>query len=95
MPGIAYEWDYRKASANIRKHGVSFPEATSVFGDPMSVTIPDPDHGWDEERFLILGMSSLQKVLVVVHTIRGARVRLISARPATRVEKRTYEEGYC
>lgn len=94
MSGIAYEWDSRKASANIRKHGVSFPEATSVFGDPMSVTIPDPDHSWDEERFLILGMSSLQKVLVVVHTIRGARVRLISARTATRVEKRTYEEGY-
>ena len=94
MYGIAFEWDSRKASSNIRKHGVSFEEATSVFGDTLSVTVPDPDHSGDEERFVVLGMSAGRKVLVVVHTVRGAGIRLISARPATRAETRTYEESY-
>jgi hypothetical protein len=78
MSGIAFEWD--------------FAEATTVFDDPLSITIPDPDHAADEERFVIVGMSSERSLLVVVHTIRGERIRLISARSATKHEKRDHEE---
>jgi uncharacterized DUF497 family protein len=92
MYGIAFEWDQRKDSANRRKHGVEFEEAATVFDDPLSVTIPDPDHASDEERFVIVGLSSQQSLLVVVHTIRGERIRLISARPASKHERRKYEE---
>ena len=81
-----------KESANERKHGVGFAEATTVFDDPLSITIPDPDHTIDEERFVIVGMSSERSLLIVVHTIRGERIRLISARPATKHERRIYEE---
>jgi uncharacterized DUF497 family protein len=94
MYGIAFEWDRRKNSANRLKHGVGFAEASTVFDDPLSTTIPDPDHGLDEERFVIVGMSSQQSLLVVVHPIRGERIRLISARSATKHERRTYEEHY-
>jgi uncharacterized protein len=93
MNGIAFEWDPRKDSANQRKHGVSFAEASTVFGDPLSVTVADPDSVIDEERFVIVGMSSQRTLLIVVHTIRYERIRLISARPATKHEKRNYEEG--
>jgi uncharacterized protein len=92
MQGIAFEWDRRKDSANRRKHGVGFAEATAVFDDPLSITISDPDHSGDEERYVIIGLSSKRRLLVVVHTNRGARIRLISARTATRHEKRKYEE---
>ena len=92
MFGIAFEWDPGKDSANRRKHGVGFVEASTVFDDPLSTTIPDPDYARDEERFVIVGMSSERTLLVVVHTIRGERIRLISARPATKHEKRNYEE---
>jgi uncharacterized DUF497 family protein len=92
MYGIAFEWDRRKDSANQRKHGVGFVEATTVFDDPLSITIPDPDHTIDEERFVIVVMSSERSLLIVVHTIRGERIRLISARPATKHERRNYEE---
>jgi hypothetical protein len=92
MYGIAFEWDQRKDSANRRKHGVEFEEAATVFDDPLSVTIPDPDHASDEERFVIVGLSSQQSLLVVVHTIGGERIRLISARPASKHERRKYEE---
>jgi hypothetical protein len=92
MYGIAFEWDPKKDSANQRKHGVGFAEATAVFDDPLSVTIPDPDQTSDEERFVIIGMSSNRSLLIVVHTIRGERIRLISARPATKHERRNYEE---
>ena len=92
MYGIAFEWDRRKDSANRRKHGVGFLEATTVFDDPLSKTIPDPDHAGDEDRFLIIGMSSQRNLLVVVHTIRGEQIRLISARLATNHERRNYEE---
>jgi uncharacterized DUF497 family protein len=92
MHGIAFEWDRRKDSANRRKHGVAFPDAITVFGDPLSITISDPDHS-DEERYVIVGLSSLRTLLVVVHTIREARIRLISARSATKHERRKYEEG--
>ena len=91
MQGLAFEWDSRKEAANRRKHNVGFAEASTVFGDSLSSTIPDPDHT-DEERFVIIGMSRERKLLVVVHTMRGARIRLISARTATRHEKRDYEE---
>ena len=92
MYGIAFEWDGRKDSANRRKHGVGFAEASTVFDDPLSITIPDPDHGLEEERFVIIGMSSKRSQLIVVHTIRGERIRLISARSATKDERRKYEE---
>ncbi|MGC9950815.1 MAG: BrnT family toxin [Bryobacteraceae bacterium] len=92
MYGIAFEWDRRKDSANRRKHGVGFAEATTVFDDPLSVTIPDPDDTAGDERFVIIGMSTERNLLIVVHTIRGERIRLISARPATKHERRNYEE---
>ena len=92
MYGIAFEWDPRKDTANRRKHGVEFAEATTVFDDPLSMTIPDPDHGRDEDRFVIIGMSGERSLLVVVHTIRGEQIRLISARLATKHERRKYEE---
>jgi uncharacterized DUF497 family protein len=92
MCGIAFEWDQRKDSANRRKHGVGFAEASTVFDDPLSIAIPDPDHDIDEERFVIVGMSSKRSLLIVVHTISGERIRLISARSATKHEKRNYEE---
>ncbi len=94
MYGIAFEWDRRKDSANRQKHGVEFAEAITVFDDPLSITISDPDHTIDEELFIIIGQSSKRSLLVVVHTIRGERVRLISARPATKHERRNYEETF-
>jgi len=92
MYGIVFEWDRRKDSANRRKHGVEFEEATTVFDDPLSMTIPDPDHASDEARFLIVGLSGQRNLLVVVHTVRGEQIRLISDRPATKHERRRYEE---
>jgi uncharacterized protein len=92
VEGAAFEWDPKKDSVNLHKHGVGFAEASTVFGDPVSVTIPDPDHAIDEERFVIIGASASQRLLVVVHTMRRARVRLISARTATTHEKRVYQE---
>jgi hypothetical protein len=92
MQGLAFEWDPKKEAANRRKHDVGFAEASSVFGDPLSITIPDPGHARSEERFVIIGKSSTNKLLIVVHTVREARVRLISARGATRHERRNYEE---
>ena len=86
------EWDSHKAEANLRKHGVSFEEAQTVFTDPLSITLPDPDHSEDEERFIDIGMSDHRRVLVVVYTERGQRIRLISARKATPVERKQYEE---
>jgi uncharacterized protein len=92
MQGFAFEWDGKKETANRRKHNVGFADASTVFGDPLSITIPDPDHAAGEERFLIIGMSSVRKLLVVVHTMRGERIRIISARIATQHERRNYEE---
>jgi hypothetical protein len=90
MSGIVFEWNGRKDSANQKKHGIGFLEASTVFDDPLSITIPEP--AADEERFIIVGMSSSHKLLVVVHTDRGERIRLISARPATKHERTNYEE---
>ena len=91
---MAYEfaWDPAKAAGNIQKHGVSFEEASSAFGDALSVLIPDPLHSADEERYTLLGQSTRGKLLVVVHTERGGVIRLISARVATANERRNYEE---
>lgn len=91
MNGIDFEWDPHKDFSNQRKHGVGFVEASTVFGDPLSITIQDS--AADEERFVIVGMSSEQRLLIVVHTVRQERIRLISARSATKHERRNYEEG--
>jgi uncharacterized DUF497 family protein len=90
---VEFEWDPKKAALNFRTHGVSFEEAASVFGDPLAGTIPDPLHSTDEPRFVTIGMTPSQRLVVVVHTDRDERVRIISARPATRGEKRKHEEG--
>lgn len=86
-----FEWDSDKAAANIEKHGVSFAEAVTVFFDSLSITIPDPLHSHDESRFVILGLSYQLRPLVVVHTDRGDRIRIISARLATSAERKRYE----
>ena len=90
---LTFEWDANKAGANLAKHAVSFQEATTVFGDPVSVTIPDPAHSRNENRFIILGRSHSGRFLVVVQTERGDNVRIISARPASRRERKQYEEA--
>ncbi len=87
-----FEWDERKAAANARKHGVTFEEASTVFGDSLATLIPDPDHSSEEERYLLLGISSAGRLLVVAFAERPPRTRLISARQATQHERRTYEE---
>jgi uncharacterized protein len=90
--GYIFEWDPRKAETNARKHGVTFEEASTAFGDPLALLMPDLDHSLDEERYLVLGMSSQQKLLVVAFAERPPRTRLISARRATPAERRRYEE---
>ena len=93
MPvGYEFEWDEAKANANVVRHGVSFGEVSTVFGDPLAILLADPDHSLGEERFLVLGMSSRRRVLVVSHAERPPRTRLISARPASRHERRQYED---
>ena len=90
---LEFDWDPAKAAANLEKHGVSFQEAATVFNDPLSSTVADPDHSLGEERLVIFGMSERGRVLAVMHTERAAVVRLISAREATRRERGAYEEG--
>ena len=87
------EWDPRKAASNLRKHGVSFNAAATVFQDAFSLTGDDPDHSLSEERFVTFGVSSIDRLLVVSHVVRGERIRIISARQATRAERKLYEEG--
>ena len=87
-----FEWDASKAKSNERKHGVTFDEATTVFGDALAMLMHDPDHSEDEPRYLLLGMSSRLRLLVVGFAERGPRTRLISARRATRPERKRYEE---
>jgi hypothetical protein len=86
------EWDPNKADSNLEKHGVPFDEAATAFGDPLSLTIADPDHSDGEERFVLLGQSFAGRLMVVVHTYRGERIRIISARIATKQERRSYED---
>jgi len=90
---MKFEWDPTKAEANKRKHGVSFGEATTVFGDPLAITYADPDHSEDEYRFLTFGLSRIGRLLVVSHSNRHDRVRIINARELTRNERKIYEEG--
>ena len=90
---MEFEWNPGNAKLNLEKHGISFQEATTVFNDPLSVTFPDPDHSIGENRYVIIGVSKFGQLLVVSHTDRGEKVRIISARKATRQERRFYEEG--
>lgn len=90
---MEFEWNPEKAVSNLRKHNVSFQEATTIFDDSLSVTFPDPDHSIGENRYVIIGMSRSGQLLVVSHTDRENRTRIISARKATRQERRFYEEG--
>ena len=90
---MRFEWDRGKAKSNLSKHGVSFEEAATVFGDPLSLTISDPGHSDKEDRFVTIGISSKLRTIVVVHTDRGAHVRIVSARLATTRERKDYEEG--
>ena len=90
---MEFEWNSKKAALNLKKHGVSFSEAATVFNDPLSTTFPDPDHSVGESRYVIIGLSRFGQLLVVSHTDRGEKIRVISARKATRQEQRFYEEG--
>ena len=92
---VTFEWDARKAAANFKKHGVPFEDASSVFFDPFAMTFPDPDHSLDEHREVTLGYTMKKALLFVSHCERGERIRIISARPATRTEQRQYEQGIC
>ena len=89
---LEFEWDSAKADTNLKEHGVSFDEATTVFRDALSITISDPDHSGSEVRFIDIGMSHRMQLLVVSYTERQDRIRIISARRATRTERKSYEE---
>jgi uncharacterized DUF497 family protein len=90
---LKFEWDKEKSAFNLAKHGVSFEEAASVFGDPLAITFPDPDHSEGEKRMLTFGVSQEDRLLAVVHTERGRAIRIISARKTTRRERGIYEQG--
>lgn len=94
MSDLRFEWDQRKAAANHRKHGVSFPEAETAFADEFGLLLDDPDHSTDEDRFVLIGLSAALRVLVVVHCYRARDdvIRLISARKATAAERRQYTD---
>jgi hypothetical protein len=87
-----FEWDPQKAERNLSKHRVSFAEASTVFGDDLTITIPDPDHSIDEERYITIGWSNRHRLLMVAHADRGNRIRIISARELTRREQKAYYE---
>ncbi len=87
-----FEWDPIKAAQNRRKHGVSFHEAATVFGDPLALTYPDPDHSVEEQRFITTGTSNTGRLLIVAHADRGESIRIISARKTTLRERTTYEQ---
>ena len=90
---LLFEWDPQKAQINQEKHGVSFDEASTTFGDPLSLTIEDPLHSSDEERFVHIGLSHKNRILIVVHTERGDNIRIVSARKATKRERKHYENN--
>ena len=90
---MEFEWDPRKAEINLRKHGISFTEAATVFGDDLAVTVSDPDHSDDEERYITIGWSSRRRLLMVSHAERGDKIRIISARELTKTERKEYEEA--
>ena len=87
-----FVWDAEKADANLEKHQVSFHDAASVFSDPLSTTFPDPDHSKGERRFLTIGASRSGALLVIAHTEQEDTIRIVSARPVTRPERKFYEE---
>ncbi len=89
---MEFEWDEAKAKRNLSKHKVSFDEAASVFADPLSSTFPDPDHSLEEDRLVTIGNSDRGRVIIVSHTDRGHRTRIISARKATKHERKAYEK---
>lgn len=89
---MEFEWDPRKAQTNQQKHGVSFAEAATVFGDDFAITVPDPDHSETEDRFITIGWSNRRRLLMVAHTERNDRIRMISARELTQIERKQYEE---
>jgi hypothetical protein len=91
---VNFEWDPGKARQNHRKHRISFQEAATVFGDPLAVTYPDPDHSASEQRFITVGMSSVGRVLIVAHLDRNENIRIISARKTTQRERKHYEEEH-
>ena len=88
---LTFEWDEKKADDNLRKHGVTFDEAKTVFNDPFSVTIYDPDHSSDEQRYIDIGLSSKGRLIVVSYIERGEKIRIINSREATKKEEREYE----
>ena len=90
---MEFEWDQNKAEANLTKHGVSFTEAQTIFTDPLYIDFYDPDHSDDEERYIRVGLSQQNRLLLVSYTERKNKIRLISARKATRKEQIAYEEG--
>jgi uncharacterized protein len=87
-----FEWDETKANSNLSKHNISFDEATTIFGDPLAITFSDPMHSEGEDRFLTFGHSSDGRFIVVAHTDRDDRIRVISAREMTRKERSDYEQ---
>ena len=90
---MEFEWDPEKAAANAKKHGVDFAEAMTVFGDPLELTIADPDHSEDEQRFLSIGISTAGRLLVVAYTERAGRTRIINARETSSQERKDYESS--
>lgn len=90
---MEFEWDPIKSEVNRKKHGITFHDAATVFSDPLAITFADPDHSHGEHRFLTFGHSNLNHLLVVVHTERRGKTRIISARLATRYERTIYENG--
>ena len=90
---MTFEWDARKTAASLKKHRVTFEDASSVFFDPLAITYPDPDHSLDERREVTVGYTMKKEMVFVSHCERGERIRIIGARPRTRTERRQYEEG--
>jgi len=90
---MKFEWDPKKATANVKKHGVTFQEAATIFGDPLAITFDDPDYSMSENRYITFGLSLQKRLIVVSHTERGDRTRIINARLMDRKERRIYEEG--
>ncbi len=90
---MKFEWDQDKAASNLSNHGVSFDEAKTVFNDPLYVDFFDPDHSYNEHRYIIIGQSIANRLILVAYTEREDAIRLISAREATRKERKNYEEG--
>jgi uncharacterized DUF497 family protein len=90
---MVFEWDPAKAETNLRKHGVSFKEAGTAFSDDLSITVPDPDHSDEEDHYITIGWSNRRRLLMVSHTDRDEKIRIISARELTKSERKEYEKA--